>query len=42
MLAFGQWLYDYSSEHGVAVHAWVFMTNHVHILATPRNTAALR
>jgi putative transposase len=28
-------LNDYSAEFGVALHAWVFMTNHVHILATP-------
>lgn len=41
MLAFGQWLCDYSSEHGVAVHAWVFMTNHVHILATPQEHSSI-
>lgn len=43
MLTFGQWLCDYSSEHGVAIHAWVFMSNHVHILATPQehNSIAL-
>jgi putative transposase len=23
-------------EHGVAIHAYVFMTNHVHLLATPQ------
>src|SRR5690606_41684789 len=43
MLTFGQWLCDYSSEHGVAIHARVFMSNHVHILATPQeyNSIAL-
>tara|TARA_R110000782_G_scaffold95271_3_gene179213 strand:+ start:255 stop:869 length:615 start_codon:yes stop_codon:yes gene_type:complete len=35
MLTFGQWLCDYSEEYGVSIHAWVFMTNHVHLLATP-------
>jgi REP element-mobilizing transposase RayT len=35
MLTFGQWLCDYSAEYGVAVHSWVFMTNHIHLLATP-------
>lgn len=35
MLTFGQWLCDYSDEYGVAVHSWVFMTNHIHLLATP-------
>ncbi|WP_339650713.1 transposase [Halopseudomonas pelagia] len=35
MLIYGQWLRDYSAEYGVAIHAWVFMTNHVHLLATP-------
>ncbi len=28
-------LKQYSQEFSVAIHAWVFMTNHVHILATP-------
>jgi len=35
MLTFGQWLCDYSEECGVSIHAWVFMTNHIHLLATP-------
>ena len=35
MLTFGQWLCDYSNEYSVAVHSWVFMTNHIHLLATP-------
>ncbi|WP_405420631.1 transposase [Marinobacter flavimaris] len=26
---------QYSEEHGVALHGWVLMTNHVHLLATP-------
>lgn len=35
LLTFGQWLCDYSAEYGVAIHSWVFMTNHIHLLATP-------
>ena len=35
MVAFGGWLCDYSARYGVAIHAWVFMTNHIHLLATP-------
>ncbi len=35
--AYARWLHEFSCEFGVAVHAWVFMTNHVHLLATPRN-----
>ena len=30
------WLHEYSLEFDVAVHAWVFMTNHVHLLVTPQ------
>ncbi|MEO9944251.1 MAG: transposase [Paraglaciecola sp.] len=29
------WLKTFSSKFGVAVHAWVLMTNHVHLLCTP-------
>ncbi|QBI00564.1 transposase [Pseudoduganella albidiflava] len=29
-----EWLRDYSRFNGVAIHAYVLMTNHVHILAT--------
>lgn len=28
-------LEDYSVKHEVDIHAWVFMTNHVHLLVTP-------
>lgn len=28
-------------QHGVSVHAYVLMTNHLHLLATPRNVASL-
>jgi putative transposase len=29
-------LSKYSDEFEVSIHAWVFMTNHVHLLATPK------
>lgn len=35
--AYAGWLYDASQKCQVAVHAWVFMTNHVHLLITPRS-----
>ena len=33
--AYLNWLYEYSVEHHVSIHAWVLMTNHVHLLLTP-------
>ena len=33
--AYANWLYEGSVKFNVAVHAWVFMTNHVHLLVTP-------
>jgi putative transposase len=35
------WLGAAAAEHGVAVHAYVLMTNHVHLLATPGAAGAL-
>ena len=32
-----EWLDHYAREYGLAIHAYVLMTNHVHILATPRD-----
>jgi len=34
--AYENWLHISSVKYGVAVHAWVFMKNHVHIMATPQ------
>ena len=34
--AYAGWLHEYSVKHEVAIHAWVFMTNHVHLLVTPQ------
>ena len=30
-----------AESHGLAVHAWVFMHNHIHLLATPDNAQSL-
>ncbi len=34
--AYANWLKEYSVKFGVDIHAWVFMTNHIHLLCTPR------
>ena len=33
--AYANWLTEYAEKFEVDVHAWVFMTNHVHLLCTP-------
>jgi len=33
--AYAYWLKLYTDKFKVNVHAWVFMTNHVHLLVTP-------
>ena len=35
-----RWLGKYAAHYGVAVHAWVLMTNHVHLLLTPPSPGA--
>ena len=35
--AYAHWLDESARQYQVAVHAWVFMTNHVHILVTPQS-----
>ncbi|MFO7748539.1 MAG: transposase [Desulfobacteraceae bacterium] len=35
--AYAGWLKEYSKKYNVDVHAWVMMTNHVHLLCTPRH-----
>ena len=37
LIAYAGWLKEYSNEFDVQVHAWVFMTNHVHLLVTPQS-----
>jgi len=39
--AYIHWLKEYSEKFGVEVHAWVLMTNHVHLLCTPRKPKAI-
>lgn len=34
--AYAGWLHEYAAKLSVDVHAWVFMTNHVHLLMTPK------
>ena len=34
--AYRSWLGEYAKKFGMAIHAYVLMTNHVHILATPK------
>ena len=36
-----QWLEDAAREYNVKIHAWVFMTNHAHLLATPGEEGAV-
>jgi len=33
--AYAQWLRDVAEKYGVEMHAWFFVTNHVHLLVTP-------
>ncbi|MCL1045424.1 transposase [Shewanella electrodiphila] len=33
--AYSGWLKDHAKKFHVEIHAWVFMTNHVHLLCTP-------
>ena len=42
-IAYAHWLKEGAEKYGIAVHAWVFMTNHVHLLVTPGddNTVSL-
>ena len=35
------WLREAAVEHGVAVHAYVLMTNHIHLLVSPETAHAL-
>ncbi|EFH74156.1 transposase [Vibrio cholerae RC385] len=40
--AYAHWLKEYSDAFGVHVHAWVFMTNHVHLLCTATDARGIR
>jgi len=41
LAAYANWLKDAAKKYGVAIHAWVFMTNHVHLLVTPGSDDAV-
>ncbi len=41
MAAYANWLYEGSLKFGVSVHAWTFMSNHVHLLLTPQQENAI-
>ena len=36
MSAYAYWLEESAQKNQVSIHAWVFMTNHVHLLVTPK------
>ncbi|WP_444895180.1 transposase [Microbulbifer sp. SSSA005] len=36
LIAYAGWLKQFSWEFEAQLHAWVFMTNHVHLLVTPQ------
>lgn len=38
---YANWLKQYSTDSSVDIHAWVFMSNHVHLLATPLKDGAI-
>ncbi len=39
--SYADWLKEYSIKYNVDIHAWVMMTNHVHMLCTPRQDRAV-
>ena len=39
--AYAGWLKEYSKKYRVDIHAWVMMTNHVHLLCTPRQAGGI-
>jgi len=39
--AFSTWLREAGDKHRLEIHAWVFMTNHVHLLMTPLATGSV-
>lgn len=41
LAAYARWLAEGAERFGVSVHGWVFMTNHVHLLATPSHDESL-
>lgn len=41
MSAYLGWLKEYAKKYEVSVHAWVLMTNHVHLLCTPGSSGGI-
>jgi putative transposase len=41
MQAYLGWLKTYSKKYKVSIHAWVLMTNHVHLLFTPSSASGI-
>ena len=41
LAAYARWLAEGAERFEVAIHGWVFMTNHVHLLATPSHDTSL-
>ena len=41
MKAYLHWFKEYSNKNQVDIHAWVLMTNHVHLLCTPQTEKAI-
>jgi putative transposase len=39
--AYANWLLEATDKYGIDVHAWVFMTNHVHLLMTPHSADSI-
>ena len=39
--AYVGWLKEYSKKYAVDIHAWVLMTNHVHLLCTPQQEGGI-
>ena len=39
--SYAHWLKEYAAEFEVDIHAWVFMTNHTHLLATPQTDESI-
>ncbi|MGD8580885.1 MAG: transposase, partial [Lysobacterales bacterium] len=41
LAAYAHWLAEGAEQFGVSVHGWAFMSNHVHLLATPSHHESL-
>ena len=39
--ALAHWLKEGSEKFGLSIHAWVFMTNHIHLLVTPEHPESI-